>query len=89
MATINVEIPDGEFCSDKGHLDCLYGQHSINEHYCHLFRSFLGSSEYVKVDGETRKLRRKCKACLNALNGDVSSLAIIVDTEDEIHVKNE
>ena len=89
MATISVEIPDGEFCSDKGHLDCLYAQHSINEHYCHLFRSFLDSSEYVKVDGETRRLRRKCKACLNALNGDVGPLAIIVDTEDKTNDKNE
>ena len=82
MATISVEIPDGEFCSDKGHLDCLYAQHSINEHYCHLFRSFLNSPETVKVDGETRRLRRKCKACLNALNGHVGPLAIIVDTKD-------
>lgn len=89
MATISVKIPDGEFCSDKGHLDCLYAQHSINEHYCHLFRSFLGSSEYVKVDGEIRRLRRKCKDCLNALNGYVGPLAIIADMEDKINDKNE
>ena len=88
MATISVEIPDGEFCSDKGHLDCLYAQHSINEHYCHLFRSFLNSPETVKVDGETRRLRRKCKACLNALNGHVGPLAIKVDTEDNIKDEN-
>lgn len=40
MTIINVEIPSGEFCSDKGYLACLYAQHSITEHYCHLFNSF-------------------------------------------------
>lgn len=89
MATISVEIPDGEFCSDKGHLDCLYAQHSMHMHYCQLFRSFLDNSKDVKVDGETRRLRRKCKACLNALNGAVGPLAIIVDTEDKTNDKNE
>ena len=88
MATISVEIPDGEFCSDKGRLDCLYARHSINEHYCNLFRSFLDNLECVKVDGETRRLRRKCKACLNAINGEVGPLAIIVDTEDKTNDKN-
>lgn len=89
MAIINVEIPDGEFCSDKSHLDCKFASHNDGVHWCNLHHRFLDSLEYVKVDGETRRLRRKCKACLNALNGDVGPLAIIVDTEDKPNDKNE
>lgn len=82
MASVNVSIPDGEFCSDKGHLDCFFAQHERGDHYCHLFRHYLGGLEDVTVSGERMRLRRKCKPCLNALNGDVGPLAIQVDTEE-------
>ena len=36
MAVIHVEVPDGEFCSDKGHLDCKFASHQNGVHYCHL-----------------------------------------------------
>lgn len=88
MATISVEIPDGEFCSDKGHLDCKFASHNDGVHWCNLHHRFLDKLEEFIVDGETRRLRRKCKACLNALNGDVGPLAIIVDTEDKPNDKN-
>lgn len=88
MATINVEIPDGEFCSDKGHLDCKFASHQNGIHYCHLHGEFLDKLEEFIVDGETRRLRRKCKTCLNALNGHVGPLAIIVDMEDNIKDEN-
>ena len=82
MANIIVSIPDGEFCSDKGHLDCLYAEHCRGEHYCHLYRHYLGDMEDLIVDGEKRRARRKCKPCIDALNGYVGPLAIQVDTED-------
>lgn len=89
MAKVIVEIPDGEFCSDKGHLDCLYAQHNRDEHYCHLYRHFLGGLEDVIINNEKIRVRRKCKPCLNALNGDVGPLSIIVDSEDKTNDKNE
>lgn len=88
MAVIHVEVPDGEFCSDKGHLDCKFASHQNGVHYCHLHGQFLDKLEEFIVDGEKRRLRRKCKSCLNTLNEDMGSLAIKVDMEDRTDDKN-
>lgn len=63
MAKIIVEIPDGEFCSSEKYLDCAFAQHCRDEHFCHLYRHYLGDSEYLKINGEERKVFRKCKPC--------------------------
>ena len=67
MAIIHVEIPDGEFCSDKHYLDCKFASHLDEIHYCHIYGRCLDKLEEVTVEGEKRKLRRKCKPCLKTL----------------------
>ena len=78
MAKITVSVPDGEYCADKTHLDCIYASHEFGWHRCNIFSETLGALEDVNVNGERRRLRKKCAACLNAMQHD-SGKGIIAD----------
>ena len=79
MAEITVFVPDGEFCSDKHHLDCIYADHSTtNGHWCDLFRERLPELESIHSDGELIRVRRKCNMCLSLMKNDGDD-GIIVD----------
>lgn len=78
MAKITITIPDGEFCSDKHYLGCLYEEHENGLHMCRLFNEFLQPLEEFKVNGERRRAFRKCKICFNSMEDD-SGNGIIPD----------
>lgn len=82
MAEITVFVPDGEFCSDKHHLDCIYANHSItNGHRCNLFRERLPELENIRSNGELMRVRRKCNTCLGLMRNDRDD-GIVVDEGD-------
>ena len=70
MANAIVEIPDGLFCSDKGHLDCLFADHTEHIHWCRLYRCEMRESEMFMSEGYLRRARRKCNKCLEAMIAD-------------------
>lgn len=79
MAEITVSVPDGEFCSDKHHLDCIYADHSTtNGHWCELFREQLNNLEDIYSNGERMRVRRKCNTCLKLIKNDTGN-GITVD----------
>lgn len=71
MAKITVDVPDGNYCSDQRHLDCVFSEHSPDGlHWCHLFQVLLGTLEDVYVNGERIRARHKCEACIAAKKQD-------------------
>lgn len=70
MAKAIVNIPDGLFCSDKSHLDCLFADHTEHTHWCDLYRCEIGELETFKSEGCLRRARRKCNKCLEAMIAD-------------------
>lgn len=70
MAKITLTIPDGEYCSDNHHLDCLQASHKDGIHMCTAFGRRLGPLLDVSVNNETRRVRRKCVECLDNMKAD-------------------
>ena len=70
MAEITVFVPDGEFCSDQNHLDCLYDRAMYGFHRCDIYGEELGQMRRITVGGESQRVVRKCETCLNAMRND-------------------
>lgn len=80
MATTEIFIPDGEFCADKHHLGCRFEEHIESFHYCSLYHEPIGKLEDIHVNGEHRRVFRKCDKCKqNMLNDGGKGIV-----EDEI-----
>lgn len=80
MAKAVVFIPDGDFCADNHHLDCLYSTHSDGFHWCGLYQTSLGHLEDITVDGRPRRAFRKCADCKSAMLEDLGD-GLVVDSE--------
>lgn len=95
MARVVIEIPDGKFCADKNHLDCLYASHENELHWCGLYRTYLGELESYQVQTsngtEKMRLREKCSSCFINMQEDsgrgIVPLSEVVDGHwiDEIY----
>jgi len=76
MAILKVEIPNGEYCSDKNRLGCIYARHHelAGEHNCTIFDQPIKLRGF-KVNGELRMAFEKCDKCKekNILNDFNSS----------------
>ena len=70
MAIAEIFIPDGEFCSDKGHLGCLFEDHEAGLHWCKLYHESIGKLQNIYVNGEHQRAFRKCNRCKQNMIND-------------------
>lgn len=70
MAKAEVFIPDGEFCCDNSHLDCLYADHDGSTHICRLYLQRLMPLESFFSNGNPRRAYRKCNLCIQNMVAD-------------------
>lgn len=80
MAIAEVFIPDGQFCSDKNTLGCLFADHEVGLHWCRLYHQSIGKLQDIYVDGERQRAFRKCDKCLEKMIKDGGNGIV----EDEI-----
>lgn len=70
MAIVEVFIPDGEFCSDIGHLGCQFEDHEAGLHWYKLYHESIGKLQDIYVNGEHRRAFRKCDKCREQMFND-------------------
>lgn len=64
MASIVVQVPEGQFCGDKNWLTCIYDEAHEGNHYCGLFHEALEKVEIRTPEGERQRALYKCSKCL-------------------------
>ena len=55
MAYTEIFIPDGDYCSDRNHLGCMFERHEYEKyingfHYCSLYDETIGTVNEFKID---------------------------------------
>lgn len=70
MAYTEIFIPDGDYCSDKNHLGCMFEKHEYDFHFCSLYNESIGTINDFKINGELRRAFKKCNRCVIEKLGD-------------------
>lgn len=81
MAYQQVKIPDGDYCGDKHHFDCMFADHEVGWHMCRIYNQSIGPLETITVNGERLRVRRKCTSCHDKMINNDMSRALIPDKE--------